>query len=164
MNEAAATSSEDDHAWRHLVEAAQRDGVAKLVVGAIVHDQHKILILRRSPDDDFMAGIEELPSGTVEPGETLLEALHRELAEEIGHTGPLTIAPGFATSFDYTSRSGRKTRQHTFAVTYTGHPIELSPEHTTHRWITPTDLPTSDLTAETARTIRQWAAENKPAH
>ncbi|NED53759.1 NUDIX domain-containing protein, partial [Micromonospora aurantiaca] len=49
----------------------------------------RVLILRRSVDDPFMAGIEELPSGGVEPGEDLIAALGRELAEEIGWAGQL---------------------------------------------------------------------------
>lgn len=136
---------------------ADRDGITKLVVGAIVHADGQVLTLRRSTEDTFMAGIEELPSGGVEPGENLLAALERELAEEIGWTGPLTIDPGFVTHFDYTSGSGRQARQYTFGVPHHGQPIVLSAEHTTHRWLRLVDLNDSDLTDETARTIRDWA-------
>ncbi|XRQ09285.1 NUDIX domain-containing protein, partial [Actinomadura welshii] len=76
---------------QRLHSDADRDGVIKLVVGAIVHANGQVLILRRSTEDAFMAGIEELPSGGVEQGENLLTALERELAEEIGWTGPLIL-------------------------------------------------------------------------
>lgn len=137
---------------------ADRDDIAKLVVGAVVHTGGQVLILRRSADDTFMAGIEELPSGGVEPGEDLLTALERELAEEIGRTGPLHLTPGFVTHFDYVSGSGRKSRQYTFGVAHHDQPIVLSAEHTGHRWLHPDDLADSDLTPETTRTIRAWAA------
>ncbi len=137
---------------------AERDDIAELVVGAVVHTGGQVLILRRSADDAFMAGIEELPSGGVEPGEDLLTALERELAEEIGGTGPLHIDPGFVTHFDYVSGSGRKSRQYTFGVAHNDGPIVLSTEHTGYRWLHPTDLADSDVTPETAQTIRAWAA------
>ncbi|RSN70205.1 hypothetical protein DMH08_06555 [Actinomadura sp. WAC 06369] len=137
---------------------ADRDGIAKLVVGAIVHTDGRVLILRRSAEDAFMAGIEELPSGGVEPGEDLLTALERELAEEIGWTGPLILDPGVVAHFDYISGSGRKARQYTFGLAHHGRPITLSSEHTAHRWLHPADLNDSEVTHETARTIRDWAA------
>jgi 8-oxo-dGTP diphosphatase len=137
---------------------ADRDGITKLVVGAIVHADGRVLILRRSAEDAFMAAIEELPSGGVEPGENLLTALERELAEEIGWTGPLTLDPGFVTHFDYISGSGRKARQYTFGLAYHGRPIVLSAEHTAHRWLSPAKLTDSDVTDETAQAIRVWTA------
>ncbi|MBE1532258.1 NUDIX domain-containing protein [Actinomadura algeriensis] len=142
---------------RQLHADAVRDGIAKLVVGAIIHTTDQVLILRRSTEDAFMAGIEELPSGGVEPGENLLTALERELAEEIGWAGPLALDPGFVAHFDYISGSGRKARQYTFALAHHGRPITLSPEHTAHRWLHPTDLSDSDVTPETARAIQNWA-------
>ncbi|MEU5988153.1 NUDIX domain-containing protein [Spirillospora sp. NPDC047418] len=137
---------------------ADRDGITNLVVGAIVHADGQVLILRRSAEEAFMAGIEELPSGGVEPGENLLTALERELAEEIGWTGPLTLDPGFVTHFDYISGSGRKARQYTFGLAHHGRPIVLSTEHTAHRWLHPAALSHSGVTEETARAVRTWAA------
>ncbi|GGQ47102.1 NUDIX domain-containing protein [Spirillospora sp. NPDC049024] len=143
---------------RKLHAGADRDGITKLVVGAIVHADGRVLILRRSAEDTFMAGIEELPSGGVEPGENLLTALERELAEEIGWSGPLIIDPGFVTYFDYISGSGRRARQYTFGVPHQGQPVVLSTEHTAYRWLRPADLTDSDVTAETARAIRDLTA------
>lgn len=143
---------------QRLHSDADRDGVIKLVVGAIVHANGQVLILRRSTEDAFMAGIEELPSGGVEQGENLLTALERELAEEIGWTGPLILDSGFVTQFDYASGSGRKARQYTFGLAHHGRPIILSSEHTAFRWLHPADLNDSDVTDETARAIRDWIA------
>jgi 8-oxo-dGTP diphosphatase len=141
-----------------LRDEAARDGIAKLVVGAVVHFHGKVLILRRSPGDGFLPGIEELPSGGVEAGEDLIRALQRELAEEIGRTGPVTLDPGFVASFDYVSGSGRRARQLTFSIPHDGQPVILSEEHTGSRWIDPEGIGSSDVTRETAATIREWAS------
>ncbi|MFD3975470.1 NUDIX hydrolase [Streptomyces cyaneofuscatus] len=84
-------------------------------------------------------GLWELPSGGVDPGERLETALCREVLEETGLT--VTQVTGHAGSFDYASRSGRRTRQFTFAVTVgaTG-PITLT-EHDDSTWADPGDLP-----------------------
>lgn len=141
-----------------LLDDAVRDGITKLVVGAIVHSGGHALILRRSKGDAFLPGIEELPSGGVEPGEDLLTALSRELAEEIGWEGPLDFDTGFVAYFDYLSGSGRQARQYTFGVAHNDQPITLSAEHADWRWLAPADVAGSDVTVETARTIRAWAA------
>ncbi len=143
---------------RRLRGEATRDGIAALVVGAIVHHGDRVLILRRSASDDFLPGIEELPSGGVEDGEGLFGALARELAEEIGRRGPLRLDPGFVASFDYVSGSGRATRQYTFALAAEDRAVTLSEEHEGHRWVDPADLTGTGLTDETARTIRTWVA------
>ncbi|MFI0355296.1 NUDIX domain-containing protein [Actinomadura sp. 9N407] len=142
---------------QRLVDGADRDGITKLVVGAVVHIGGEVLILRRSQRDEFLPGIEELPSGGVEHGESLLSALERELAEEIGWTGPLVPDPEFVVAFDYVSGSGRRARQYTFGLAHDGRPITLSPEHTSYRWLSPAEVTGSDVTTETARTIRDWA-------
>ncbi|MER7501779.1 NUDIX domain-containing protein [Nonomuraea pusilla] len=141
-----------------LLDAAGADGMSKVVVGAVVHAHGRVLILRRSHTDDFLAGIEELPSGGVEPGEDVMEALARELAEEIGWAGPLRLDEGWVTHFDYVSGSGRRARQLTFGLAHDGQPIRLSDEHTSYRWIDPADADDSDLTEESVRTIRDWMA------
>lgn len=140
-----------------LTGRAYRDGIEKLLVGAVVHDGGRVLILRRSDDDAFLPGIEELPSGGVEDGEDLLTALARELAEEIGRSRPLSVDAVFVASFDYLSGSGRLARQYTFATPHDGGEICLSAEHRDHRWIAPDALAESDLTEESIQTIRAWA-------
>lgn len=139
-----------------LTDQAARDGVQKLVAGALVHDTHgQVLILRRADSDDFLAGIEELPSGGVEPGEMLLAALARELSEETGL--PLQGPLRYVGSFDYRSGSGRLARQHTWAIPHPGHPVRLSGEHTSHRMVPAQQIRTCGVTDETAQVVETWA-------
>src|SRR5699024_11265841 len=68
-----------------LRDSAQCDGVEKFVVGAVIHQDGSALVVTRSELDDFLPGIDELPSGGVEVGESLTAALDdRELLEEVG--------------------------------------------------------------------------------
>lgn len=130
-----------------LVARADADGIQQLVVGAIVRDGDKILLLQR-PDDDFMGGIFELPSGKVEPGEAIDAALTREVKEETGLD--VSAIRHYLGSFDYTSGSGKASRQFNFAVDVAAtKPIVLE-EHDTYIWVSlDEDLPVTDAVQET---------------
>ncbi|WP_326704307.1 NUDIX hydrolase [Streptomyces cyaneofuscatus] len=133
------TSLLPDSLAETLLADARRDGIEKYVVGALITDEGGRVLLLRRRADDFLGGLWELPSGGVEPGERLVDALCREVLEETGLT--VTQVTGHAGSFDYASRSGRRTRQFTFALTAraTG-PITLT-EHDDAAWAEPGDLP-----------------------
>ncbi|RME79141.1 MAG: NUDIX domain-containing protein [Methanobacteriota archaeon] len=79
------------------------------VVGALVVKRRKVLILKRKQSDDFLPGLWELPSGKVEDGEDLIEALNREVEEETSQR--IKRVTDYAGHFDYLSKSGKKKRQ-----------------------------------------------------
>lgn len=134
-----------------LKARADRGGIQKIVVGAVIVREGKVLLLRRTPGD-FMEGLVELPSGTVDLGENLMETLIREVQEETGLT--TTSVDKYVGSFDYLSGSGKKTRQFSFLVKTEGE-VKISHEHNAYFWVTPNDLKDTPLpvSEETKKTI-----------
>ncbi|WP_030423034.1 NUDIX domain-containing protein [Streptomyces sp. NRRL F-5065] len=121
-----------------LAAGAEAAGISGIVAAAVVGHDGRTLLVRRRPDD-YLGGMWEIPSGKVEAGETVLDALHRETAEETGLTVDQVTA--YLGHFDYRNSGGGTTRQFTFAVTVekTG-PVVLT-EHDTHQWALPGELP-----------------------
>lgn len=104
-----------------------KDGIEKVVVGAVIFLSQETPLLLRRTASDFMGGLVELPSGTVDKGETLVETLVREVKEETG----LSVASivSYIGYFDYLSGSGKKTRQLSFMVKTSDTNVTLSSEH-----------------------------------
>lgn len=119
-----------------LTAAADADGITKHVVGAVIPDNTGRILLLHRPPADFLGDLWELPSGGVEPGETLTAALDREVAEETGLT--ITSVDGYLGHFDYLSGSGRKTRQFNFAASAAGSEVRLT-EHDDCNWADATE-------------------------
>jgi len=151
-------SNVDQNTIKQLVADSQKDGIQKLVVGAVIRRNDKFLLLERVPSD-FMGGLIELPSGTVDAGEDLLSALTREVQEETGLAVNSVLA--YLGSFDYTSGSGKKTRQFNFLVETAPGEVKLEPnEHQAYHLVAPSDkafntLNISDATKAVLRTATQ---------
>jgi 8-oxo-dGTP diphosphatase len=60
-------------------------GLVQVAVGVLIRDDHAFLMTTR-PLGKAYAGYWEFPGGKLEAGETVAQALHRELQEEIGIT------------------------------------------------------------------------------
>ncbi|WP_410870190.1 NUDIX hydrolase [Nocardia sp. A7] len=136
----------DESVYSALRIEAERDEIRRLVVGAVIVRHQRVLILRRRRSD-FLSGRWELPSGVVEPGEALDEALAREVAQETGLQ--VTGVSDYLGDFDYLTGDGARTRQFTFVVDVaaTG-PVTLT-DHDAHLWTRLTgEPPVSDEVRE----------------
>ena len=139
---------------RSLEGEMQRDGIQKVVVGAVVRRDGLVLLLKRQ-SDDFMGGLVELPSGTVDSGEAIIDALKREVREETGLE--IDGIDSFIGTFDYTSGSGKKTRQLNFLIYTDKREVKLNPEeHTESYWVDPDSnvFKALNISAKTIRTIQ----------
>lgn len=98
------------------------------VSGAIIYDG-ALLIVRRAEHDEHYAGYWELPGGGVDEGETLEQALVREVFEETGLT--VTGVQPFYYSFTY----GNTLERH-YKCEVTSSDVKISPEeHQDYKWV-----------------------------
>ena len=104
-----------------------------IVNGLLVRDQ-EVLMAHRSPSRSNYPGTWSFPGGHVEDGETLEDALRRELLEEIG---VLAKSWFFIKQFkDLTSNPDKPVSFHFFVVNdWNGEPINIGEEHTQICWV-----------------------------
>jgi 8-oxo-dGTP diphosphatase len=112
---------------------AKIDGVTDFATGIAVFQGDTLLVVRRAADDDFLAGVWELPGGGVDPGETIEQGAIRELFEETNLTVDEIV--GVFEGFDYATPKKLKVRQVNFKATARPGAIKLT-EHDMYRWIT----------------------------
>lgn len=141
--------------YAYLLEQAKRDGIEKNVVGAIIiNEEGKILIMSRK-SDDFMGGIDELPSGNMEPGEDIITALAREVKEETNCDLKEIVC--YIDSFDYKSGSGKNARQYNFVIKVEKTDNIILAEHDAYLWQTVEEIiDNTNITCEVKKTIKKY--------
>ncbi len=146
---------------QELLGNYRADQVTRVTVGGVLHrhtsDNLVILVLKRVADDEY-GGLEELPSGGVEPGETLRNALAREIQEETGLS--IRAAGPFLFHFIYPSRRGVTVQLNFLAEAAGDQPVHVNPaEHESFRWLPLTALASSGL----SRDVRRGLAKAIPS-
>lgn len=120
---------------------------------AVVRDgQGRILLIRRSAASRNNAGKWELPGGKVDGGESVEQALQREVQEETGLRVEVCGVAGAA-------ESAWDSRRIAYLIfTATPHPGEvvLSDEHDAFAWVDVTDLASYDMPAQFAGFLRRY--------
>ena len=113
--------------------------VIEVVAGVVYNTNGEVLVNQRTHPAEFM-GKWEFPGGKIETGETVDQALRRELMEEI-HIQTISAEPLISVSHAY---SHRKVRLHVLEVTeYSGTP--RGREGQLIRWLTLGDLHNLDF-------------------
>ncbi len=112
----------------------------------------------------YISGHWDLAKGKLEPGETKIQAAHRELAEETGLTAD--IIPGFEESLSYVFKERGKMikKTVTFFVGKTDQQsVRLSREHQGYLWL-PYEKAYEKLTYINAKELLEHAHEFLKAH
>lgn len=117
-----------------LIWKGEQEGIVKNVVGAIIlNEKNKVLIMSRKTDD-FMGGIDEIPSGNMKKGENIYDALVREVKEKTNLD--IVNVKSYIGSFDYISGSGKKARQYNFLLDIKNTENIILTEHDEYNWLT----------------------------
>jgi len=142
----------DAETEQRLLSAAAAAGIDRLVVAAVIRDGDRVLLLERNPAD-YRGGLFELPGGVVETGETLPQALRREVAEETG----LIVAAidRYLGGFDYRSAGGQLTRQFNFQLTAPETPAVILSEHAGFAWVEMAELAQYPVSPEVRELLRR---------
>lgn len=134
-----------------LQAQAEADGRRCVVDGLVRNDAGQVFVHRRGPNRSFLPNGWDVLGGHVEAGETLLEALAREIEEESGWR--LIGTPRLIYSAEWeTDEHGtpNRRREFDFLVEVAGdlaHPRLEWPQHTEYRWIGPGDVSLLDENA-----------------
>ena len=100
-------------------------------------DGSKFLVVKRGAHEVKHPGLWALPGGKVEAGETLMQALVREVKEETG----LDIAEEKKLLRDFVfDRAGQNVVGMAFEVRMTGGELRFSNDFDDARWVTPEEL------------------------
>src|SRR5438067_3560859 len=118
--------------------------------------RERLLLVRRAPDRALYGGSWDVIGGHVEPGETPLAALHREVFEETGWqvSGVVAELP----PWEWVGDDGKSRLEHDYVVTVAGDlsaPLLAATEHTAYRWLAESEL---GLLDDDPSLIRQLAA------
>jgi ADP-ribose pyrophosphatase YjhB (NUDIX family) len=106
------------------------------VSGAIFRDGRVLLVRRaRSPGRGFYS----LPGGRVEHGETLHQALRREIDEETGLAVDIVGLAGWREVLPSNSGGGHYVIM-SFAARWAGRDVVLNDEHDDFKWLVPGDF------------------------
>ena len=128
--------------------------ISKIVVGGIVFNKGKVLIIQRSSSEETYPDMWELPSGKKEPLEKVLDAILREVKEETGLNVRIRSICNVINFVIEKESEIRDTTQINFILDIEGQDvITLSPEHQKHAWIILSEIDNYNLSKEIKETI-----------
>lgn len=155
-----------------LLERARYDEVDVFVVRAVILKMQpktiEVLLLRRTKNV-VLPEVEETPGGKMQAGESILEALSREVKETIGVEIEKEI--NFLTSFDFTSVEGKRVREFVFRVKPLSWDVKLhGEEYGSYCWLPLQELPNSRLHPDMIQILASYSptasyeTESSPDH
>lgn len=114
-----------------------------LVVAALIRRSidGKYLMLKRAQSKDYAPGQWECITGRVEQGESIVEALYREVKEETNIIVRAVDQLGFGHFYRGASQAENEVQMvYTLCQTQDGQSLTMSDEHSDYRWGSPDEL------------------------
>lgn len=119
---------------------------------ALIRRDGQILLLQRSLKSGFDPGRWELPGGKIGHGENLVDALRREVEEEVG----LVIRVGRPFTTWHFTKDPFWVTGVTFLCDYVRGDVRLSSEHAAYVWIDPGESRNYPLSTSMAEQIQSY--------
>ena len=136
-----------------------RKGLA-ISVKALLRNKDEILVIREAKGDN--SGKYHFPGGQMEPGETLAQALVREIKEETGITDIKIGSPYFVCEWPGRVNGERCEVVGIFFPCETNErEVVLSPEHDHALWIQPEDYSEHNMVELSQEIIERYVALDK---
>ncbi|MFH8612263.1 NUDIX hydrolase [Streptomyces sp. NPDC018029] len=128
------------------------------LAAAVVMHRDRVLLVRRSRTERFLPGVWGVPCGKLEPDESPMDGVLRELKEETGLLGQVVRKVG-ESSFVSTYRGHEvKNWQDNFLVRPLTFDVTLPLPDQDHRWLAPADLGTVRIDDYNREIVRQALA------
>ena len=134
-----------------------------IVVGLVWNRRGELLFCKMSPDRGVFPGQWGFPGGGIEPGDRMVEALRRELMEELGLEIE-AIRPAFFKDGEYlkTYSDGSKKPVYMifllFHCTARSEVLHLNEEFSEYRWVAEEEVAALVLNEETVDTLARLGA------
>lgn len=124
--------------------------LCKLVLSAIVMNNNKVLLLKRSDNEDSYPGYWELPGGKREPRESVEYGLIRECEEETG----ITVQDfSFVNSFLY-GENPESVQLNFLTLVHGKSPVvKLCSDHVAYTWLGINELHKYKISEETKKVV-----------
>jgi nucleoside triphosphatase len=129
-----------------------------IVVGLVWNSEGKLLFCKMAPDRGVFPGEWGFPGGGIEPGEKMVQALRRELREELGIEVE-NIRPAFFKDGTYSKLMKDGSQVETYMIfllfhcNFSGDVLALNDEFTEHRWVAEREVGELTLNQETVDTL-----------
>jgi|GEM_PF-157182 len=114
---------------------SKREPTSRFALAAVLDRDNQILLVKRSDDDTFAPGQWGLPGGHLQAGETPMQALTREIGEELGKHFSFEIGNVLPPVRD--SLYGGRYEIHLARLHYRGGKVVLNDEHSRYAWVSP---------------------------
>lgn len=132
----------------------------RIIVCPLIENQGEYLLCKMADHRGVFPGQWALSGGGMEPGETMEQALRREIAEELGEHLVITSVTPWAFSDDVRMKTYADGSQEEIYMIYlifdcvaANRDIVLNEEFQGHAWVKPQDFPLYDLNVATRATL-----------
>lgn len=128
--------------------------------GALIHDRGKILLVKRTNEPN--RGRWALPGGLVELGESVEDAVKREVKEEVGLDVEVERLIDIADDIHQDERG--RVRYHYILLDYLARPmsgkVTLNAESSSSRWFDPEEVQSLNASENTKNLVRRFIEMN----